>query len=157
MKVLKHLSVGLVTVATMLSLAQGSAFAAKPAISPQANNSTKPCWVATPGAGSVTVYIGAINHCISNTDSMWYMGKVKVTAVSSTEWSIVVTDGACDGIGDFWQAHEAGGGTYNFGDSSGCSGKGTSYTIAPSNLATTSVNWWVTWGGWTSAAYAFPA
>ncbi len=156
MKVLKHLSAGLVTVATMLSLAQGSAIAAKPTISPQAVNSTKPCWVAESGAGSVTVYIGESNHCISSTSSQYYMGMVEVSS-SSTYWHIEVTDGNCDSIGDIWHAHAEDGTTFNFGDETGCADGGQPYNIGKSVLAPTSVNWWVTWGGWTSPAFAFPS
>ncbi len=164
MRVLKRLSVGLVTVATMLTLAQGSAFASKPAISPQGVNSSAPCWSTTSSAGGTTVFIGSDGHCVTDSSSDFLMGVVTITADSSTKWTVTVFDQNCDSIGDFWKAHEAGGGQFNLGDANGCTGLekydqgggGSSYTITKSELATTSVNWWVLWGGYNSPSFSFP-
>jgi hypothetical protein len=160
MKVLKHLSVGFVAVATILSLAQGSAFAAaKPGVTPQAVNSYRPCWTVESDSVTETLYIGSNENCTTDPDSDFLMGKVTVKRDSSTKWTVTVYDLHCDSIGDYWKAHEANGSQFNLGDKGGCAGRptgGSPYTITKAQLATTSVNWWVLWGGWNSPPLYFP-
>jgi hypothetical protein len=157
MKVVKYLSAGLVAAATILSLAQGSAFAAQSGVTPKAVNSSPPCWTTVSTSTQTIVYIGSNGDCTTDLLSGDVMGVVHVTAVSSTEWTVNVDDNNCDNIGDSWKAHKANGTQFADGDSNGCKSGASKYTITKSELATTSVNWWVLWGGYNSPAFSFPS